>query len=54
MGRLIDQMIVKPNPVLFGTGVPLFAPVAKLAALELTNHKSFPSGHIVLCYRLRR
>jgi hypothetical protein len=45
---------VKLNPVLFGTGVALFAPVAKLAALELTNHKSFPSGHMVLYYRLRR
>jgi dihydrofolate reductase len=51
---LIDQMIVKLNPVLFGTGVPMFAPVAKQAALELTNHKSYPSGHVVLYYRVRR
>jgi dihydrofolate reductase len=51
---LIDQMIVKLNPVLFGTGVPMFAPVEKLAALELTNHKRYPSGHIVLYYRVKR
>jgi dihydrofolate reductase len=51
---LIDQMIVKLNPVLFGSGVPLFAPVVKQAALQLTNHKSYASGHIVLYYRVKR
>lgn len=51
---LIDQMIVKLNPVLFGSGVPLFAPVVKQAALQLTKHKSYESGHIVLYYRLKR
>ncbi|MBC8075535.1 MAG: dihydrofolate reductase [Chloroflexales bacterium] len=51
---LIDQMIVKLNPVLFGSGVPLFAPVVKQAALQLTRHKSYESGHVVLYYRLKR
>jgi len=51
---LIDQMIVKLYPVLFGTGVPMFASVEKQATLELTHHKSYPSGHVVLHYRLKR
>jgi dihydrofolate reductase len=51
---LIDQMIVKLNPVLFGSGVPQFAPIVKQVALQLTNHKSYTSGHMVLYYRVKR
>ncbi len=51
---LIDHVIVKLNPVLFGSGIPLFAPVVKLAALELTDHKTYRSGHMLLFYHIRR
>lgn len=51
---LIDQIIVKLNPVVFGSGIALFAPEAKLAQLELTQHKSYDSGHMLLFYRIKR
>jgi dihydrofolate reductase len=51
---LIDRLIVKLNPVIFGTGIPLFASIAKHAALDLTDHKVYPSGHVVLHYRVKR
>jgi dihydrofolate reductase len=51
---LIDQIFVKLNPVIFGSGIPLFAPEAKLAPLELTQHKSYGSGHMLLFYRVKR
>ncbi len=51
--NLIDQLIVKLNPVIFGSGIPLFALGARQAALELTKHKSYASGHMLLFYRLK-
>ncbi|MEM7352546.1 MAG: dihydrofolate reductase family protein [Acidobacteriota bacterium] len=52
---LIDGLIVKLNPVLFGSGIPLFAPAADGAptGLELTETEVFDSGHAVLQYRVR-
>lgn len=52
--NLIDRLIVKLNPVLFGTGIPLFASVTRHAVLDLTDHKVYPSGHVVLHYRVKR
>jgi dihydrofolate reductase len=51
---LLDQLIVKANPVLFGSGIPLFAAVVKQATLELAEHRIYPSGHMVLHYHVRR
>ena len=51
---LIDRLILKLNPVLFGSGIPLFAPVVTQVLTELTDHKRYPSGHMVLHYTLRR
>lgn len=51
---LIDKLIVKLNPVIFGTGIPLFASITKHAALDLMDHKVYPSGHVVLHYRVKR
>jgi dihydrofolate reductase len=51
---LIDHLIVKLNPVLFGAGIPLFAPVAKHVAVELTEHKRYRSGHMLLFYQVQR
>jgi hypothetical protein len=42
------------NPVLFGSGIPLFGPAIKQTALELTEHNSYSSGHVVLHYRVKR
>ena len=51
---LIDKLIVKLNPVLFGTGIPLFAPIDKPTTLEMTDSKIYPSGHSILYYQVKR
>jgi dihydrofolate reductase len=51
--NLLDQLIVKLNPVVFGSGISLFAHIVKQTALELSDHKSYPSGHIVLHYGVK-
>lgn len=51
---LIDKLIVKLNPVLFGSGIPLFSGDGKPTALELTDSKRYSSGHMLLHYRVRR
>ena len=50
---LIDRLIVKVNPLLLGSGIPLFSTTVKPAALDLTDHKSYASGHTVMHYRVR-
>lgn len=50
--RLIDRLIVKLNPVLFGAGIPLFAEMPEPRSLELTDSKIHDSGHAVLHYRV--
>mgnify|MGYP001823907083 CR=1 FL=1 len=47
---LIDRLIVKLNPVIFGTGIPLFGPLPQVPQLVLEKHKSFASGHLILEY----
>ena len=50
---LIDRLIVKLNPVVFGSGIPLFSGDIEKTALELTDCKIFASGHALLNYRMR-
>src|SRR4029453_18830327 len=38
---LIDEVVVKLNPVVFGTGIPLFSGTSKQAALELNTSKVY-------------
>lgn len=49
---LIDGMIVKLNPVLFGSGIPLFSDGAGPTSLELTDSETYRSGHVILHYRV--
>jgi dihydrofolate reductase len=48
--RLIDILIIKLNPVVFGAGIPLFGRHTEQTALELTESKAYPSGHLLLHY----
>lgn len=50
--KLIDKMIVKLNPVLFGSGIPIFSGSIKQTALELYDTKVFKSGHVILYYTI--
>jgi dihydrofolate reductase len=49
---LLSGLILKLNPVVFGSGVPLFRGEVAPAALTLTDQQAFPSGHLLLQYRV--
>jgi dihydrofolate reductase len=50
---LIDEIILKLNPVLFGRGVPLFSGAAKQTDLELTGSRVYSNGVMLLNYRVK-
>jgi dihydrofolate reductase len=51
--HLIDQLILKVNPFLMGSGIPLFADVIQQTALELTNQKIYNNGVLLLYYKVK-
>ena len=50
---LIDEVIIKLNPVLFGSGVPLLSRRIDTASLSLLESQSYASGHMVLSYTVK-
>lgn len=50
--QLIDQLILKVNPFLMGSGIPLFSGMIQQTALELTDHKIYDNGVLLLYYRV--
>jgi dihydrofolate reductase len=50
---LVDQLILKINPFLMGSGIPLFSGVIQQAALELTNSKIYKNGVVMLYYKVK-
>lgn len=52
--QLIDQLIIKLNPVLFGRGIPLFADSTHFKTLPLTllDSKTYSNGVLLLTYQL--
>jgi len=51
--NLIDEIILKVNPFLMGSGIPLFARVIKQTELELTDNKIYENGVVVLHYQVK-
>jgi dihydrofolate reductase len=51
---LIDEIIVKLNPVVFGNGLPLFSGAIKQTALELIASKVYANSVVLLHYRVLR
>lgn len=49
---LIDELILKVNPVVFGDGKPLFGRTVAADRLTLGETKSFESGHVILHYTI--
>lgn len=45
---LIDRLIVKLNPVIFGKRIPIFSGDCRQTVLELMDSKQYSSGHMVL------
>jgi dihydrofolate reductase len=50
----IDELILKVNPVVLGTGMPLFRRASQPTPLELTEHRVFENGVAIHRYRVVR
>jgi len=50
--KLIERLIVKINPFLMGSGIPLFSGVIGQTALELANSSIYENGVVLLDYRV--
>ncbi|MEM9163348.1 MAG: hypothetical protein AAGC54_09795 [Cyanobacteria bacterium P01_F01_bin.4] len=51
--QLIDEVVLKQNPVLFGTGIPLFSNGVDQTDLVLTDSKIYSNGVVLLTYAVR-
>jgi dihydrofolate reductase len=50
--RELDELILKVNPVVLGTGIPLFRGVRGPAGLDLMDARTFAGGVTMLRYRV--
>lgn len=51
---LIDEVGVNIQPVLLGSGIPMFLPSTKQLDLELVEHRPLKAGSVYLHYRVKR
>jgi dihydrofolate reductase len=51
---LLDEIILKVNPVLFGAGIPLFSERLRQTELELIDSQLYRNSYLVLRYRVKR
>jgi len=49
---LIDELLIKLNPVVFGSGIPLFGKSKKEIGLSFLNSKTYDSGVLLLGYKI--
>jgi len=49
--NLVDEHRVMVNPVLIGSGTPLFRNIGQKVNLKLVKARTFQSGNVLLCYR---
>ena len=50
--NLIDKIIIKLNPVVFGSGIPLLNAMERYASLHLEETKTYKCGIVFLTYRV--
>ena len=51
--KLIDEVIIKLNPVVFGTGLSLFSGHIKQTALQLLDSKTYDNSVLLLRYQVK-
>ena len=49
---LLDELRLMINPVVVGSGTPLFASINNLLKLKLQNERKFNSGNVLLTYSI--
>lgn len=52
--NLVDQLILKVNPFLMGSGIPLFSKPIPQTALQLTDRHTYGAGVVLLHYQVNR
>ncbi len=50
---LVDQLMLKVNPVVLGSGIPLFSGGTKKVDLDLEDSRMFVGGVALLRYRVK-
>jgi dihydrofolate reductase len=51
--KLIDEVVLKLNPLMFGSGIPLLSRSSRPIDLELTASKIYENGVLLLNYRVK-
>lgn len=50
---LVDEVLIKVNPLLLGEGIPIVASLKQATRLELLDSKVYDNGVVLLSYRVK-